>query len=258
MPLAPPSSPSVDFARPDSPAAGAVPAAGDGARGRPSPSALAAAAIDGGGKRLDLTGDGHRETVGYDTTGNGRVDALDTNGDGRIDARIVPVRGAAAAGGRDAPQHHRAPGASLPAGGPWREVPDALSPLAACEASSGASHIGETAPRGRLDDGVGGDSSSGRVATAERGARKQAWGAWRDALALELGEDEAILQLALQTAEEQWELRTGTRPKSGQLHLQHLIPCYEIVLASRGRVRPPPPPPPIVHMRAPYSGLHPG
>ena len=38
---------------------------------------------------LDLTGDGQRESVGYDTTGDGRVDALDTNGDGALDARIV-------------------------------------------------------------------------------------------------------------------------------------------------------------------------
>ena len=56
-----------------------------------------------GGQRLDLTGDGQRETVGYDTNGDGRVDALDTNGDGRIDARIVH----SAAGGRGAPQQHR-------------------------------------------------------------------------------------------------------------------------------------------------------
>ena len=43
--------------------------------------------------------------MGYDTTGDGRVDALDTNGDGRTDARIV--RGAAAAGGA-APAHAHA------------------------------------------------------------------------------------------------------------------------------------------------------
>ena len=41
------------------------------------------------GKRIDLNGDGYRETVGYDTTGDGRVDALDTAGDGRIDAFVV-------------------------------------------------------------------------------------------------------------------------------------------------------------------------
>ena len=34
-----------------------------------------------GGTRIDLNGDGYRETVGYDTTGDGRVDALDTAGD---------------------------------------------------------------------------------------------------------------------------------------------------------------------------------
>ena len=41
---------------------------------------------------LDLTGDGHRDSVGYDTTGDGVIDAFDTNGDGNIDARIVRIR----------------------------------------------------------------------------------------------------------------------------------------------------------------------
>ena len=53
------------------------------------------------GKRIDLNGDGYRETVGYDTTGDGRVDALDTAGDGRIDAYIVRN------GGRQQRQHSR-------------------------------------------------------------------------------------------------------------------------------------------------------
>ena len=50
-----------------------------------------AAGLSGCGlvSELDLTGDGQRESVGYDTTGDGLVDALDTNGDGSIDARIV-------------------------------------------------------------------------------------------------------------------------------------------------------------------------
>ena len=30
--------------------------------------------------RMDLTGDGKKETVGYDTDGDGLVDALDTDG----------------------------------------------------------------------------------------------------------------------------------------------------------------------------------
>ena len=50
---------------------------------------------------LDLTGDGVSESVGYDTTGDGRVDSLDTNGDGAIDARVV--RSAAVQGGRSPP-----------------------------------------------------------------------------------------------------------------------------------------------------------
>jgi hypothetical protein len=29
--------------------------------------------------------------VGYDTTGDGRVDAFDTTGDGQIDAVLMPV-----------------------------------------------------------------------------------------------------------------------------------------------------------------------
>ena len=32
---------------------------------------------------------GRRETVGYDTSGDGRIDSLDTNRNGHIDARIV-------------------------------------------------------------------------------------------------------------------------------------------------------------------------
>ena len=44
---------------------------------------------------VDLTGDGQSESVGYDTTGDGNVDALDTNGDGSIDARIVRLGGGA-------------------------------------------------------------------------------------------------------------------------------------------------------------------
>ena len=48
------------------------------------------------GVPLDLTGDGQRESVGYDTTGDGRVDALDTNGDGALDAHILRDVGAAA------------------------------------------------------------------------------------------------------------------------------------------------------------------
>ena len=57
----------------------------------------AASAPSQAGTRLDMTGDGHHESVGYDTTGDGRIDALDTVGDGRVDARIV--RGPPRAGG---------------------------------------------------------------------------------------------------------------------------------------------------------------
>ena len=49
----------------------------------------AASAPSQAGTRLDMTGDGHHESVGYDTTGDGRIDALDTVGDSRVDARIV-------------------------------------------------------------------------------------------------------------------------------------------------------------------------
>ena len=39
-------------------------------------------------KKLDLTGDGHAESVGYDTNGDGVVDAIDYDGDGQIDAYL--------------------------------------------------------------------------------------------------------------------------------------------------------------------------
>lgn len=35
--------------------------------------------------QIDLTGDGTAETMAYDTSGDGRIDALDTTGDGEID-----------------------------------------------------------------------------------------------------------------------------------------------------------------------------
>jgi hypothetical protein len=41
------------------------------------------------GVRVDTTGDGLTDAIGYDTTGDGFVDALDTSGDGRIDTAIV-------------------------------------------------------------------------------------------------------------------------------------------------------------------------
>ena len=39
----------------------------------------------------DLMGEGSHESVGrgFDTTGDGKIDALDTVGDGKIDSRIV-------------------------------------------------------------------------------------------------------------------------------------------------------------------------
>ena len=40
---------------------------------------------------FDLTGDGVAETTGYDTVGDGKVDALDTSGDGRIDTKLRPA-----------------------------------------------------------------------------------------------------------------------------------------------------------------------
>lgn len=43
----------------------------------------------GAGRPLDLSGDGQADAVGYDTNGDGRVDALDTNGDGKIDSKIM-------------------------------------------------------------------------------------------------------------------------------------------------------------------------
>ena len=43
----------------------------------------------GDGRPLDLSGDGQADAVGYDTNGDGRVDALDTNGDGKIDSKIM-------------------------------------------------------------------------------------------------------------------------------------------------------------------------
>jgi hypothetical protein len=43
----------------------------------------------GDGRPLDLSGDGLADAVGYDTNGDGRVDALDTNGDGKIDSKIM-------------------------------------------------------------------------------------------------------------------------------------------------------------------------
>jgi hypothetical protein len=52
----------------------------------------------GEGRPLDLSGDGQADAVGYDTNGDGRVDALDTNGDGKIDSKImVSLRGCVSA-----------------------------------------------------------------------------------------------------------------------------------------------------------------
>jgi hypothetical protein len=41
---------------------------------------------------VDTTGDGIANAMGYDTTGDGQIDALDTNGDGRIDITLPPVQ----------------------------------------------------------------------------------------------------------------------------------------------------------------------
>ena len=51
------------------------------------------------GVPMDLTGNGQRESLGFDTTGDGRVDAVDTNGDGDVDSRIV--RDGGGGGGND-------------------------------------------------------------------------------------------------------------------------------------------------------------
>eukprot|EP01047_Picozoa_sp_COSAG01_P106529 COSAG01_NODE_35633_length_529_cov_0.779070_1_plen_59_part_00 len=40
---------------------------------------------------MDLSGDGQPDAMGYDTTGDGRIDALDTNGDGQIDSKILAM-----------------------------------------------------------------------------------------------------------------------------------------------------------------------
>ena len=56
----------------------------------------AASAEASTGTPIDLTGDGVAESRGYDTTGDGKLDALDTNGDGALDARIVRAQGVAA------------------------------------------------------------------------------------------------------------------------------------------------------------------
>ena len=37
---------------------------------------------------VDTTGDGIANAVGYDTTGDGKIDSLDTNGDGIIDTKV--------------------------------------------------------------------------------------------------------------------------------------------------------------------------
>ena len=37
----------------------------------------------------DLTGDGLANAIGYDTTGDGQIDALDMNGKGYINAKII-------------------------------------------------------------------------------------------------------------------------------------------------------------------------
>jgi hypothetical protein len=50
--------------------------------------------IDGyrhGPQLIDTDGDGVPDALGYDTTGDGRVDALDTNMDGSIDAQASAV-----------------------------------------------------------------------------------------------------------------------------------------------------------------------
>jgi len=44
-----------------------------------------------GGVLIDNTGDGYADAIGYDTTGDGVVDALDTNGDGVIDTAIILI-----------------------------------------------------------------------------------------------------------------------------------------------------------------------
>ena len=79
---------------------------------------------------VDLTGDGQSESVGYDTTGDGNVDALDTNGDGSIDARIVRLGGGA--------------------------LPGAASPRTVCLAA-GQGHAGAAA------DGVGAQDAMGHA-----------------------------------------------------------------------------------------------
>ena len=43
--------------------------------------------------KLDLDGDGEVDVVGYDTTGDGVIDALDTNLDGRVDTDIIEEAG---------------------------------------------------------------------------------------------------------------------------------------------------------------------
>ena len=87
----------------------------------------------GGGlvSELDLTGDGQRESVGYDTTGDGHVDALDTNGDGRIDARIVHLPAAGELGWDDFSSGLQAPAGEQAAAGQPPSEPAPRPPAAA-------------------------------------------------------------------------------------------------------------------------------